>query len=91
MTTQDIRDTIVATKGKFFSISFIKSDGRVRHMTARTGVTKHLTGIFGRRDANQSRDDVITVWDSVEKGYRSIRLDRVLQFRCGNTQVDVTN
>ena len=39
------REQILATNGKFFSVSFIKKDGSERKMTARLGVKKDIKGV----------------------------------------------
>ena len=44
METKTITDMIKSTKGKFFSVTFIKKDGSVRKMTARLGVRKGING-----------------------------------------------
>jgi len=65
--TEYYRDLIESTNGKFFSVQFIKKDGTVRNMVARTGVTV----------------GVIRIWDVQKKAFRSIPLNRInhIKFR----------
>lgn len=77
---QDIRR---AVGGRFFRVVFVKrSDGTVRSMNARLNVTKHLTG-GGAKYSFQDKN-LLPVWDAVKRSYRSVPLDAILEFRCGN-------
>lgn len=60
--------------GKFFSVEFIKKDGKTRVMLCRVGVTKYLKG--GKRTAN---NDVQVVFDMHKMQYRSFRYDSVVK------------
>lgn len=65
--------------GKFFAVEFIKrTDGKLRHMRCRFGVTKHLKS--GPRAYDPKAHGLLVVFEP-EKGYRSISLDslRALQ------------
>lgn len=75
-----IKSAIESTKGKFFKIEFIKSDGSKRLMTARTGVHKGISGV-GRR--YELKDNMVCVYDVVNKGFRTINTDNVLSVKCG--------
>ena len=78
---------IEETNGRFFSISFIKrTDGTLRDMNCRTKVTKHLRG--GELPFNPKDYNLRIVFDLQKKQYRSISLDSVKSFRCGNTVVN---
>ena len=72
MNTQNIADLIKSTKGKFFSVEFVKRDGSTRKMTARLGVRK---GITGKGLAfNPAERDLMVVWATDKKNYRMINL-----------------
>tara|TARA_R110000868_G_scaffold154729_1_gene380843 strand:+ start:5253 stop:5528 length:276 start_codon:yes stop_codon:yes gene_type:complete len=72
MNTQNIAELIKSTKGKFFSVEFVKRDGSVRKMTARLGVRK---GITGKGLAfNPAERDLMVVWATDKKNYRMINL-----------------
>ena len=63
----NMKQKIESTRGKFFTVNFVKKDGSVRKMLARTGVKKGL----------------VCVWDVQNNGYRTINCDSVLDFKCG--------
>lgn len=62
--------------GKFFSAEFIKKDGSVRRIHARTGVHKYLTG--RGRTWNPEDKGYITVWDAKKEQYRMLNTKRLL-------------
>jgi len=68
MTKRIVESTV---RDKFFSVSFVKSDGSVRHMNGRLGVNKHLKGGINRNDATK----YLTMYDTKSKGYRNVNLD----------------
>lgn len=76
-------EKITETKGKFFSITFTKADGSVRVMVARTGVKK---GVKGTGTKKPLADNLIKVYDVIAKGFRTINLDRVRSFKCGDSK-----
>tara|TARA_B100001093_G_scaffold170426_3_gene163306 strand:+ start:9117 stop:9371 length:255 start_codon:yes stop_codon:yes gene_type:complete len=78
-----LKEIIQETKGKFFTVNFIKKDGSKRHMLARTGVKKYLKG--GESPA-KNRDNMIVVFDVHKRAYRMINLDTLLSFKCGNKE-----
>lgn len=71
------------TKGKFFTVNFVKKDGNKRHMVARLGVKKYLKG--GENPA-KNRDNLIVVFDVQKRAYRMINLDTLLSFKCGKKE-----
>lgn len=73
------RDQILATNGKFFSVSFIKKDGTERKMTARLGVKKDIKGAGLK--FNPSERNLIVVFDIHKKAYRMINLSTILTFK----------
>lgn len=75
MTTQNIAELIRGTKGKFFSVCFIKKDGSIRKMTARLGVRKGITG--KGLSFNPSEKDLMVVWATDKKNYRMINLKTI--------------
>jgi len=66
---------ILGTKGKFFSVQFIKKDGSLRKMQCRLGVKKYLKG--GTYKAGQNHPELVPVYDVPNKGYRSINLETI--------------
>lgn len=77
--TQQIAELIKGTKGKFFSVEFIKKDGSLRRMTARLGVRK---GITGKGMAfNPSEKELMVVWATDKKNYRMINLKTITSLK----------
>ena len=74
-----MKEQILATNGKFFSVSFIKKDGTTRKMTARLGVKKNLKGVGLKFDPSEK--NLIVVFDVHKKAYRMINLLTILTFK----------
>jgi len=70
-----------ATKGRFFSVRFVKLDGSERAMVCRLGVKCYLKG--GELSYNPDEHNHIITWDCNKKAYRTIPLDRLISFDCG--------
>lgn len=80
----NIRAMIKATKGRFFHVIFTKrTTGETRHMTARTGVRKNLTGTGLK--FNPRKRNLLVAYD-VSKGYRMIPIEGVTYFKSGKTE-----
>ena len=79
------QSVVQSTKGRFFGVTFVKADGTLRNMTCRTGVSKHTSG-KGLKYSPKERGNVI-VWDTSAKGYRTIKLDRLVSLRFGGKEV----
>lgn len=75
-----MKTLIDSTKGKFFVVKFVKKDLTVRRMVCRLGVKKGLTGT-GR---TWEKENLITVYDVVNKGYRNVNLETIQSIKCGN-------
>ena len=69
-----IKEKIQSMGGKFFSVEFIKKDGKTRVMLCKVGVTKYLKG--GKRTVG---NDVQVVFDIHKMQYRSFRYDSVIK------------
>ena len=61
------------SNGKVFSAEFIKKDGTVRTMKARTGVVKHLKG--GSLAFDPVKKKLIPVFDMDEQSYKFINFN----------------
>jgi hypothetical protein len=71
-----------AADGRIFSIEFRKrTDGTVRRMTCRRGVTKGVTGSGMSYDPTSK--GLLCVYDLQEKDFRHISLDRLIGLRMG--------
>lgn len=73
-----------ATQGKIFSAEFIKRDGSLRRMVARTGVRKDLKG---GRATSLSNPRNRVVWDLQKQSYRTIPGERLLRLKCGEEHI----
>lgn len=82
MSTQEITKLIKNTKGKFFSVSFIKKDGSMRKMTARLGVKKGVNG-KGMR-FNPSERELMVVWAMDKGDFRMINLKTIRSIKFKN-------
>ena len=74
-----LKEVLAATKGKFFTVVFIKKDGSTRSMNCRLGVTKHLKGGV----SNLNPDQYLTVYDVQAEGYRAVNLSTIVSVTCG--------
>jgi hypothetical protein len=73
ITLENAEKLINQTNNQFFSVSFVKTGGTLRHMTCRLGVKK---GIKGTGQAFEPKEyELLTVYDLQSKGYRMIRLE----------------
>ena len=84
-----LREAIEDTKGRFFTIFFLKRNGELRKMTCRTGVRKCLKGNdgVGALRAKSSNTNLVSVFEMQINGYRSFDLERVVSFKCGNIEI----
>lgn len=64
----------IIKSGLFFSAEFIKKDGSVRKINARSGVKKHLRPDAKPRTYNPGELGYANVWDRQIKDYRLINL-----------------
>lgn len=64
-------------------MSFVKrTNGEVRNMIARLGVTKHLSG--GGAKYSFASKNLLSVWDVQARSYRCVPLDAILSLKCGS-------
>jgi hypothetical protein len=66
-------DLILASAGRFVTVTFTKKSGELRTLTGRMGVTKHLKGGVSTLDSTK----FITIFDMVNKGYRAINRETI--------------
>lgn len=89
MTRQEFTDWVVQQEGRIFSLVFVKrTTGEEREMVCRLGVTAHLKGGVKAYDA--AAHNLITVFDMVKGGYRSIPVENVLRVKVSGSWEDVT-
>jgi|AntDeeMinimDraft_6_1070357.scaffolds.fasta_scaffold01786_15 hypothetical protein len=85
---ENILASIESTKGRFFSVHFIKADGSLRKMQCRTGVTK---GLRGGKSTTNHKPHLRTVFDIEAGQYRCINVDTMLQMRAFGQTFNLRN
>jgi hypothetical protein len=83
------KQLIFDTKGKFFTVTFIKLDGSERVMNARLGVKKYLKG--GELRYNPADFNYITVYDMGSKGYRTVNANTIQKLKIGKNEYTVSD
>lgn len=78
------KELIFDTKGKFFTVTFIKKDGSERVMNARLGVKKYLRG--GELKYDPAEFNYITVYDMGAKGYRMVNANTIKNLKIGKNE-----
>ena len=81
------KQLIKDTKGKFFTVTFIKKDGTTRLMNARLGVKAYLRG--GELPYNPEDKGLIPVYDVKTKDYRMINVNTITNLKIGTTEYQV--
>lgn len=82
-TVNQMRAILDSTKGKVFSVSFVKKDGTVRDMLCRTEVSK---GTVGGVAGHAHKPELYTVYDMQAQGFRCVNLTTVKRIKCGSIE-----
>ena len=77
--SDELKAMIKSTKGRFFSAEFIKANGSKRKIVARVGCHIGVKGI-----SRKQKENLVTVYEPKVKGYRTINLETLQNFNCGN-------
>ena len=83
--SDELKAMVKSSKGKFFSAEFIKADGSKRKIVAR--VDCHI-GVKGTSNRKQ-KEHLIAVYEPKTKGWRTINLETLQHFKCGNFEFSV--
>lgn len=83
ITTSEVHQIIKNTKGKMFTVTFIKMDGTERVLNGRLGVTKHL---HGGADTTAHMSNYINIYDMKAEGYRKVNIEKVTRLIYGRTE-----
>jgi len=67
------KNLINSSKGKFFTVEFVKKNGDTRVMNCRKGVKKHLKG--GELAFDPNSKGLVVVFDAQKKAYRMININ----------------
>lgn len=78
--SDELKAMVKSTKGRFFSAEFIKANGSKRKIVARVGCHIGIKGV-GRKN---TKENLVTVYEPKVKGYRTINLETLQHFNCGN-------
>ncbi len=90
MTRNELANLLVADRsGNIFSVDFIKrTNGELRHMVCRKGVTFPLKG--GPPAYNFSDHGLICVYDLQKMGYRTIPLESLIRVKMHGKVFEIT-
>ena len=69
------------TRGKFFSCRFIKANGEIRNMLARTGVKYSRLTKQSYNGSWKSERGYISVFDVIKKEYRTVNLNTLISVK----------
>ena len=78
-TSDELKAMVKSTKGRFFSAEFIKANGSKRKIIARVSCHIGVKGV-GRKN---TKENLVTVYEPKVKGYRTINLETLQNFKCG--------
>ena len=83
-----IKSLLKTTNGRFFGVTFVKQDGTLRNMNARTGVSSHIKGTGASRAG--TNDKYLTVFDAQKRAYRTINLETVQSLKIDGVTFQVS-
>jgi hypothetical protein len=75
---------LASSAGRFFSVKFIKANGKARNMVCRTGVRRYLRG--GSTTYNPAQHRNLIVFDVQKGGYRTIPCGSIITFKKNGIQ-----
>lgn len=84
ITAKQALEMIKESKGKIFSVTFVKKDGTVRDMVCRREVLCHLKG--GTLGYNPEDFNLIGVFDMKVQDYRSINLSTLQKLKMNGVE-----
>jgi hypothetical protein len=87
ITKAEAKQLIKDTKGKFFTVTFIKKDGTTRVMNARLGVKAYLKG--GELPYDPEAKGLIPVFDIPKREYRMVNVNTINKLKIGNNEYEV--
>jgi hypothetical protein len=87
ITREQAKEIIFNTKGKIFSVQFIKKDGSIRDMNARRHVKKGVTGVGMSYDPAEY--NLIPCFDMANDGFRMINASTIQKLKVDGTEYSV--
>lgn len=79
-----LKTLILKSNAKLMTVVFVKADGSMRTMYAKTGVKKFLSKNPNKRKVAKKDNNTIRVYDCESKAYRSFKLDSVVELSYRN-------
>lgn len=79
----EVENTIAATQGRFFSITFIKKDGSIRTINAKDRYQSHVKGVGSPATDALKAEGYKFLFDRNRKGFFSYKPEKVLRIKCG--------
>lgn len=89
MKKEIILDMVERSKGKFFTVTFIKKDGNIRTMNCRTNVQKYTNGKGLKFDP--IKKNLLPVYDLQAKGYRFVNILTILDIHILKEEITFNN
>ena len=83
--SDELKAMIKSSNGCFFSCKTLKDDGSVRHWVARVRVKKGVKGTSTRKQ----KDNLVTVFDVKINSFRTIDVNKLLSYSCGNFEYSI--
>ena len=87
LTKEQAKQLILNTKGKFFTVTFIKKDGTTRVMNARLEVKAYLKG--GELPYDPEEKGLIPAYDVKTGDYRMININTITNLKIGNNTYNI--
>ena len=84
---------IAQTKGRFFSVVFLKKDGEKRVMNGKDKYFRLLVGGKeggGNGKSNLEHTQYVPVVDRNIEAFRAVNSEKILSFKCGKVQYSNT-
>lgn len=84
-----LKDAILSSNSRCFTVKFLKVDGTIRTMLAKVGIKRYTgkcrTYIRKGKKHPYTRNclETIVVFDMESKSYKSLRINSILEYRCG--------
>ena len=79
----EVENTIAATQGRFFSITFIKKDGSFRTINAKDRYESHIKGTGSPATDALKAQGYKFLFDRNQKRFFSYKPEKVLRIKCG--------
>lgn len=81
---ENLKSLIMSTNSRMFMVKFVKANGEIRTMFAKTGIKKFLSKKPSKRKPSKLNENTIRVFDMEKKEYRAFNISNILEFSCGN-------